>query len=65
VYDVRFNFVDYSQYIPGIDSANRSKRRKRPEKIDTVKIILAGDSGGIQNTTIVAADKSKQGNIKI
>ena len=30
--------------------------RKRPEKIDTVKIIFDGDSGGIQKTTIVAAD---------
>jgi hypothetical protein len=62
---IGFSEVDESQYIPGIDSASRSKRRKRPEKIETVKIIFAGDSGGIQNTTIVAADKSKHGKIKI
>jgi hypothetical protein len=59
-----FNEIIFN-YIPGIDSASRSNKRKRPEKIDTVKIIFDGDSGGIQKTTIVAADKSKHGNIKI
>jgi len=48
-----------------MDSASRSNKRNRPEKIDIVKIIFAGDSGGIQKTTIVAADNNKHGSIRI
>ena len=54
-----------SIHLPGIDSASSSKRRNRPEKIETVRIILEGDSGGIQKTTMVAAERSKQGKIRM